>query len=105
MLLVGILPSAHAVPARFDRDDVAAHANLPHRFAHHRRLLVWNLVVARAVNRQEWRHALVHGEQRRHGRQLRITLLLTSSRAKEPDAVAVLLMSTDRGHVEAIRIR
>src|SRR6187397_480693 len=53
MLLVGIFPRPHAVAAGLDRDDVAPGSDLPHGFAKDRRLLVWHLIVARAVDREK----------------------------------------------------
>src|SRR5262245_34571654 len=95
VLLIGILPRTHTVSARLDRDDVAGNGNLPHRVAQQRRLLVWDLVVARAVDRQKRRHALVNGEQRRDTPQFHEAGLVVTLDAKEPDATAGLLVTVD----------
>ena len=56
VLLIGVFPRPHAVSAGLDGDDVAGDGNLPHRVAEQRGLLVRDLIVTRAVDREK-RHA------------------------------------------------
>src|SRR6476469_845681 len=58
VLLIGVLPRSHAVAARLDGDDVALGADLAHRGTQYGRLLVRDLIVTRAVDREERRHPL-----------------------------------------------
>src|ERR1022692_2516984 len=65
VLLLRGLPTAHAVAAAFDGDQLAARSHLFHGAAHRGGLLVRHLIVLVPVNAQERRHSLVDRENRR----------------------------------------
>ena len=104
MLHLRRAPASHAVPAAFDRNQLAGHAHLADCVAKRGGLLETHLIVLGAVYHQERRHSLVNGGDGRNRVQLREAGFVQLVDAKEMNAAAVRRVTVDRRHIKALRM-